>query len=120
MREVQPTVLRPAWSKFGWWSGLFNLLGAIGFFLCAGFGFESAFDHPMLSELAIFLGSACFLTASYLMLLEAINPRLPEGRSKTTGSCAWVQGGICFARPSGRLPSKRRSVAVAVRGTIWG
>lgn len=80
MREVQPTVLRPAWGKLGWWSGLFNLLGAVGFFLCAWFGFKSGFENPMLSSLSTFLGSVCFLIASYLMLLEVINPEGPEGR----------------------------------------
>jgi len=80
MREVQPTALRPAWDRLGWWSGLFNLLGAIGFFLCSWFGFKSGFESPMLSNLSTFLGSCCFLIASYLMLIEVINPEGPEGR----------------------------------------
>ncbi|MBK1619222.1 hypothetical protein CKO42_12405 [Lamprobacter modestohalophilus] len=80
MREVQPSVLRPAWDRLGWWSGLFNLLGAIGFFLCAWFGFKSDFQDPMLSNRSTFIGSCCFLIASYLMLLEVINPEGPEGR----------------------------------------
>jgi len=44
------------------------------------FGFKSDFENLMLSNLTTFLGSCCFLIASYLMLVEIINPEGPEGR----------------------------------------
>lgn len=80
MREVQNSALKPAWGALGWWSGLFNLLGAIGFFLCAWFGFRSDFASPSMSDLSTFLGSVCFLVASLLMLVEVVNPEGPETR----------------------------------------
>ncbi|EIC21795.1 hypothetical protein [Thiorhodovibrio frisius] len=93
MREVQPTALSPAWNSLGWWSGLFNLLGAIGFFLCAWFGFKSDFENPMLSNGSTFLGSCCFLIASYLMLIEIINPEGPEGRHQPRSAPGEPSGG---------------------------
>lgn len=78
MRELQDRPWRPAWHHIGWWPGLFNLLGAIGFFLCAWFGFHSRFENPSLSNLTTFTGSVCFLISSYLLLVEVINPEGPR------------------------------------------
>lgn len=78
MREVQTGPIRPAPGKLGWWSGLFNLFGAVGFFLCAWFGFESQFQNQTASDLTTLIGSICFLIASELMLIEISNPEGPE------------------------------------------
>lgn len=40
--EVQPTWYTPAPKLLGWWIGLFNLIGAIGWTLSASFGYCSA------------------------------------------------------------------------------
>jgi|GEM_PF-1047411 len=76
MLEVQEKFYRPAWSKIGWHAAFYNLLGAIGFYLCAYYG---AYYHQEAliywgSDFSTFWGSIGFLIASYLMLLEVINP----------------------------------------------
>ncbi len=78
MLEVQHKFYIPAMNKIGWWSALFNLIGAVGFFLCAYYG---AYYHSQAflywgSNLSTFIGSIAFLISSYLMMIEVINPNI--------------------------------------------
>ena len=76
MLEVQDKFYLPAFSKLGWHSAFYNLIGAIGFYLCAYYG--AYFNQQEIlywgSNFSTFWGSIAFLLASYLMLLEVINP----------------------------------------------
>lgn len=76
MLEVQKHWYRPEWFDIGWQAGLYNLIGAIGFFLCAWFGayYHSSFDSYWGSDFSTFWGSIGFLVASYLMWYESFNP----------------------------------------------
>jgi MFS family permease len=78
MLEVQSKFYLPAWNKIGWWSALFNLIGAVGFFLCAFYGayYQSQAFLYWGSNLSTFIGSIAFLISSYLMLIEVINPKI--------------------------------------------
>ena len=80
MREVQLKLFSFPIFKIGWQVGLWNLVGAIGFFLCGLFGLIT--NTPGLRTSSInywgasfstFWGSIAFLVASYLMLIEILN-----------------------------------------------
>ncbi len=80
MREVQLTLFSFPVGKIGWQAGLWNLVGAIGFFLCGLFGIIC--NSPQLIDSSLsywggafstFWGSLAFLLASYLMLVEILN-----------------------------------------------
>ena len=76
MLEMQDKVYLPAFNKIGWNSALCNLIGAIGFFICAYYGAYFHQDTILYwgSDFSTFWGSIAFLISSYLMLLEVINP----------------------------------------------
>ncbi len=80
MREVQLKLFSFPIGKIGWQVGLWNLVGAVGFFLCGIFGLIN--NHPQWADAKLnywgaafstFWGSIAFLLASYLMLLEILN-----------------------------------------------
>lgn len=76
MFEVQTTWKHPNVHDIGWYAGLFNLIGAVGFLLCAWFG-ASTQGHTDIywgSDFSTFWGSIGFLMSSCLMWHEAINP----------------------------------------------
>lgn len=76
MIEVQDKWYLPAFDKIGWLSAFFNLMGAIGFYLCAYYGayYQQQSIIYWGSDFSTFWGSVAFLISSYLMLLEVINP----------------------------------------------
>jgi len=76
MLEMQEHIWQPAWKSLGWLSAATNLIGAIGFFLCAWYGATSNAPETLFwgSALSTFWGSIAFLASSYLMMLEVINP----------------------------------------------
>jgi hypothetical protein len=76
MIEVQEKIYLPALKNIGWYSALFNAVGAVGFFLCAYLGayYQSEFIIYWGSDLSTFIGSSAFLISSYLMLIEVMNP----------------------------------------------
>jgi hypothetical protein len=76
MIEAQEKPWKPAWKRIGWHAALFNGVGAIGFFLCAWYGANTSSPTTLYwgSTFSTFWGSLAFLLASYLMLLEALNP----------------------------------------------
>lgn len=61
-----------------WWVQIFNLVGSLGFFIGAIFGFEipglSAPQDELIVKVTFFQGSICFLIGSYLMLPEMFSP----------------------------------------------
>ena len=80
MREVQLSLLSFPISKIGWQAGFWNLIGAVGFFLCGLFGLIT--NTPLLrnsplnfwgASFSTLWGSIAFLLASYLMLIEILN-----------------------------------------------
>jgi len=79
MREVQQGIFSFPLSKLGWNVGLWNLVGAIGFFLCGYFGLitqgvtNSEYLAYWGAAFSTFWGSIAFLLSSYLMLIEILN-----------------------------------------------
>ncbi len=80
MREVQLGIFNFPVLKIGWQVGFWNLIGAVGFFLCGLFGLIT--NTPLLRNSALnfwgasfstLWGSIAFLLASYLMLIEILN-----------------------------------------------
>ena len=74
--EAQEKIWKPAWKRLGWHAAFFNGVGAVGFFLCAWYGANTSSPDSLYwgSTFSTFWGSLAFLLASYLMLLEALNP----------------------------------------------
>jgi hypothetical protein len=80
MREVQLGIFRFPVLKIGWQVGFWNLVGAVGFFLCGLFGLITNTALLRSSPLnfwgasfSTLWGSVAFLIASYLMLIEILN-----------------------------------------------
>ncbi|KAK3900979.1 hypothetical protein C8A05DRAFT_45288 [Staphylotrichum tortipilum] len=75
MIEVQDKWYKPAPRLLGWHVGLWNLIGGIGFTVCAGAGFVSADSAPVAyaSALATFIGSWAFLIGSVLQWYESLD-----------------------------------------------
>ena len=74
MLETQPRWYIPAPRVLGWWIGLFNEIGAWGFFLCGALGPASGSSKAVYeSSLATFWGSWAFMIASVLQLYESLN-----------------------------------------------
>ena len=80
MREVQLGLFSFPVLKIGWQVGVWNLIGAIGFFLSGLFGL--ILNTPLLcnsnlsfwgASFSTLWGSIAFLIASYLMLIEILN-----------------------------------------------
>lgn len=82
--ETQEGKWKPKLTTLGWHVGFWNLLGAIFFFLCAAFGFlayPNGCCQKYGTALSTYLGAWFFLLASYLQLVEVLNPhRVPPKR----------------------------------------
>ncbi|OCF60193.1 hypothetical protein L486_02873 [Kwoniella mangroviensis CBS 10435] len=73
MVEVQKKWWLPNLLEIGWWVGLWNLIGAIGFMLCGALGYASSSSKAEYqSGLATFWGSWAFLFGSFCQVWEVI------------------------------------------------
>jgi hypothetical protein len=70
MIETQKSWYKPAFGVLGWYVGLFNLIGGIGFTLCPIFGFYPSLVYQ--SALATYWGSWAFLIGSLAQLYESL------------------------------------------------
>ena len=74
MLETQPKWYIPSWRVLGWWIGLWNLVGALGFTLCGALGLVFASpDAQYQANLATFWGSWAFLIGSVLQWYESLD-----------------------------------------------
>lgn len=71
--ETQPTWYTPAPSVIGWWIGVWNLIGSIGWTLSASFGYCSASWCEYQSDLSLLWASVAFLIGSLLLWYEALD-----------------------------------------------
>jgi len=62
----------PAPRTLGWWIGLFNLIGGIGFTICPCFGLSSQHWAQYQSALSTFWASWSFLIGSVIQLYESL------------------------------------------------
>ncbi|WVF66527.1 hypothetical protein IAT40_001267 [Kwoniella sp. CBS 6097] len=72
MIEVQKKWWLPNLTEIGWWVGVWNLIGAIGFTLCGALGYSSASGVVYQSGLSTFWGSWAFLLGSGCQVYEVI------------------------------------------------
>ncbi|WVQ94132.1 hypothetical protein IAU59_001210 [Kwoniella sp. CBS 9459] len=72
MLEVQKKWWLPNMTEIGWWVGVWNLIGAIGFTLCGALGYSSSSGAVYQSGLSTFWGSWAFLLGSGCQVYEVI------------------------------------------------
>lgn len=73
MIETQKHWWQPAYDVLGWWIGLWNLIGGIGFTLCPCFGFSSAAWAQEQAAVSTFWGSWAFLIGSVIQWYESLD-----------------------------------------------
>lgn len=73
----------PAPRALGWWIGLFNLIGGVGFTLCPCFGLSSSHWCQYQAALSTFWASWSFLIGSVIQLYESLEKHPVEVESKT-------------------------------------
>lgn len=73
MIEVQKHWWQPAPGVLGWWIGLWNLIGGIGFTLCPCFGFSTAAWAQQQAAVSTFWGSWAFLIGSLIQWYESLD-----------------------------------------------
>ncbi|WVR03099.1 hypothetical protein IAU60_000089 [Kwoniella sp. DSM 27419] len=72
MIEVQKKWWLPNITEIGWWIGLWNLIGSVGFALCGALGYSPSSGAVYQSGLSTFWGSWAFLIGSGCQLYEVI------------------------------------------------
>jgi hypothetical protein len=89
MVETQSKWWKPAPRTLGWWIGLWNLIGGIGFTLCPAFGYDTNSWAQYQACLSTFWGSWAFLIGSVLQWYESLEKFPVEiDRSSKTGNAA--------------------------------
>jgi hypothetical protein len=72
MLETQPKWWKPATRTLGWWIGLWNLIGGIGFTICPAFGYDQRSWAQYQACLSTFWGSWAFLIGSVIQWYESL------------------------------------------------
>lgn len=73
MLETQPNWYTPAPRLLGWWIGVWNMIGSVGWTLSASFGYCSASWCSYQSDLTLLWASAAFMIGSFLLWYEALD-----------------------------------------------
>ena len=73
MLETQPNWYTPAPKLLGWWIGVFNMIGSVGWTLSASFGYCSASWCSYQSDLSLTWASIGFTIGSVLLWYEALD-----------------------------------------------
>lgn len=71
--ETQPRWYQPAPKLLGWWIGVWNLIGSVGWTLSASFGYCSASWCSYQSNLSLLWASIAFTIGSLLLWYEALD-----------------------------------------------
>ncbi|KAI8937250.1 hypothetical protein NX059_006459 [Plenodomus lindquistii] len=82
MFETQSKWWKPAPRTLGWWVGLWNLIGGIGFLICSAIGYDKSRWAQYQSCLISFWGSWAFLIANVLQWYESLE-KFPVQTSKS-------------------------------------
>lgn len=72
MLETQCKWYKPAFDQLGWWIGLWNLIGGVGFTLCPAFGFFTQAWAQEQAAVSTFWGSWAFLIGSVVQWYESL------------------------------------------------
>lgn len=73
MLETQPTWYTPAPRVLGWWIGVWNMIGSIGWTLSASLGYCTAHWCEYQSDLSLLWASVSFLIGSLLLWYESLD-----------------------------------------------
>ena len=79
--ETQQNWYTPAPHLLGWWIGIWNMIGAVGWTLSAGFGYCSAGWCGYQSDLSLLWASVAYTIGSLLLWYEALD-KYPVERAK--------------------------------------
>jgi hypothetical protein len=84
MLETQSKWRKPAPKTLGWWIGLFNLIGGVGFTICPAFGYDERSWAQWQACLSTFWGSWAFLVGSVVQWYESLEkfPVEVEGKGR--------------------------------------
>jgi hypothetical protein len=72
MIETQSKWWKPAPKMLGWWIGVWNLIGGIGFTLCPAFGYDRSEWAQLQACVSTFWGSWAFLIGSVVQWYESL------------------------------------------------
>lgn len=72
MLETQSKWWKPAPRTLGWWIGLWNLIGGVGFTICPAFGYDESSWAQFQACTSTFWGSWAFLIGSLLQWYESL------------------------------------------------
>jgi hypothetical protein len=72
MLETQTKWWKPAPKTLGWWIGLWNLIGGVGFTICPAFGYDQSSWAQYQACLSTFWGSWAFLVGSVVQWYESL------------------------------------------------
>lgn len=72
MLETQTKWWKPAPRTLGWWVGVWNLIGGIGFTICPAFGYDESSWSQYQACLSTFWGSWAFLIGSVIQWYESL------------------------------------------------
>jgi len=84
MIETQSHWYTPAPRALGWWIGLFNLIGGVGFAICPCFGLSSRHWAQYEAALSTFWASWSFLIGSGIQLYESLEKYPVEVDNKSS------------------------------------
>ena len=84
MLETQSKWWKPAFKTLGWWIGLWNLIGGIGFTICPAFGYDESSWAQYQACLSTFWGSWAFLIGSVIQWYESLEKFPVEVESKSS------------------------------------
>lgn len=95
MLETQRQWWKPAFGTLGWYVGFWNLVGGVGFTLCACFGVDTHGWAQYQASLSTFWGSWAFLIGSLFQLYESLQKHpvdvaKPERRRGSTAEARAV------------------------------
>ncbi|KAF2111627.1 hypothetical protein BDV96DRAFT_614520 [Lophiotrema nucula] len=83
MIETQSRWYKPAFGTLGWWIGVWNLIGGIGFTLCPAFGYDERSWAQYQASLSTFWGSWAFLIGSVIQWYESLDKNPVEVEKST-------------------------------------
>jgi hypothetical protein len=83
MLETQTKWWKPAPKTLGWWIGLCNLVGGVGFTMCPAFGYDEKSWAQWQACLSTFWGSWAFLVGSGVQWYESLEKFPVEVEGKT-------------------------------------
>jgi hypothetical protein len=84
MLETQSKWWKPALKTLGWWIGLWNLIGGIGFTICPAFGYDRSSWAQYQACLSTFWGSWAFLISSVIQWYESLEKFPVEVKKKSS------------------------------------